>query len=251
MVSLDELAKISAVKDPQVIAELDWLWRNGGINKEDYCNIHKAGITFDAAGSYPAVSHIFYTRELVQKFLTEERNNKNTRHRRTANMYSGGTIRVRVYSRVPASWRTEIQNACAAWNALGYNVRFSHYTATDNVVRSSEIDIQYTPIASTTISQTLSIACSGCFSELIQINQNVYGITNAAMRMNIAHELGHTIGLHHTDTFEGLAVSSAIACSNFPDPASIMKSSIALNEPWTGFTTCDRSVIDWYWWSLA
>lgn len=247
MVSMDELAKVSAIKDPQVIAELDWLWRHGAIKKEDYCNIHKAGIVFDNIGSYPAVSDIFYTRELIQSFLNEERKDRAARHRRTGNMYSGGTIKVRIHSNVPSSWKTEIQNACAAWNALGHNVKFINYTATDNTTKSSEIDIQYTPVASTTLSQTLSIGCTGCFSELIQINQNVYGITNTAMRMNIAHELGHAVGLHHTDTFEGLAVSSNISCSSLPDASSIMKAVIALNEPWTGFSTCDKAVIDWYW----
>lgn len=246
-VTMTEMAKISAVDDPQVIAELDWLWRNGAIKREDYCRIHRQGIVFDEVGSYPAVSDIFYTRDLVQQRLTQERNDTRARHRRTGYMFSGGTLRVRIHNNVPPAWRTEIQNACSAWNALGQNVAFSYYTATDNTLRSRELDIQYTPIPSTTIAQTLSIGCSGCSSELIQINQNVYGMTNTAMRMNITHELGHAVGLHHTDTLEGLPVNGAIGCSTLPDPSSIMKTTIALNEPWTGFTSCDVSVINFYW----
>lgn len=251
MTSMDEIAKISVIKDPQVIAELDWLLRTGKIMKDDYCRIHKEGIIFDEAGSYPGVGDLFYSRTHAQIGLNQERNDKQARHRRTTYMYSGSNVRVRVYTNVPTSWKTEIQNACSAWNALGYNIAFSPYSATNNTYVAGELNINYLPIASTVIAQTYPPTSSSTHGSLMQINQNIYGITNTAMRMNIAHELGHSIGLDHTDTISGSAVSSTILCSTSPDPSSIMRTSIALNQAWTGFTTCDKAVIDYYWWSLA
>lgn len=68
--------------------------------------------------------------------------------------------------------------------------------------------------------------------------------------MILAHELGHALGFKHTDSLEGIDVPPSVTCgglSSYTDPNSIMRTGFTSTQAWSGFTPCDRTVIDYYW----
>ena len=114
------------------------------------------------------------------------------------------------------------------------------------------IDMGNTGLGSSNIAATVLPTSSGSFGTNIRINTNYTStpLTVSAKKFAMVHELGHAIGLKHTDTSEGSAVYSGISCygsTTYTDPNSIMKKTIPYNQAWTNFTTCDQTVINYYW----
>lgn len=120
---MDELAKVSVIKDPKIVVEIDWLFRNNCFaSKKDFCNVHRNGILFhslpDGDELYEftglIMSDLLLTRKYVQQELNRERESKSARHYRQANMFSGGSVTVRIHNNIPIAWQTAIQDACIA-----------------------------------------------------------------------------------------------------------------------------------------
>ena len=65
----------------------------------------------------------------------------------------------------------------------------------------------------------------------------------------LAHELGHVIGFRHTDTYDGLALTTySSVCSNYSDGNSVMRAGTSLVPSWTSFSTCDIDAFDYLYW---
>lgn len=185
-------------------------------------------------------------------------NQTSNKHRRHTYMYSGGTILVSVkasgYCGVNLEWSNAVQQAISAWNGLGYNVQFAGSSSIycSDLIGYINVDMGNTGLGSSNIAATVLPTSSGSFSTNIRINTNYTGtpLTVSAKKFAMVHELGHAIGLRHTDTSEGSAVYSGISCygsTTYTDPNSIMKAIIPYNQAWTNFTTCDQTVINYYW----
>ena len=164
-----------------------------------------------------------------------------------------GSTGVPVASQVPSNWLTAIDAAVAAWNALNYNVKFNVIAAANNTNPSGYINVDYGATAGGTseIARANYPSSNGGFGGFIRINStyNLTALTASARKFAIAHELGHAIGMAHTDTYDYSNVHSSIACGavNQTDANSVFKSAIPYNQPWNDFTVCDKAVLNYYW----
>lgn len=267
------LAQPIKVTDPEMLKELQFMRDQDMITSQFYEIIIR---TFDNDEViYPGCKEYFCdatnSREGIKNMMKDEEISGDiaARHRKHTNLFSpsGGTIilRVKIHGApgiptgvgVTSDWVTAINQAVSEWNALNYNVKFNVISAADNTNPSGYINVyrqSFTPtswIARAELPQS-----AGAYGSYIQINSGYSGgtLSSSAKKFAIAHELGHNIGLRHTDTSDGSDVHSSISCygsTSYTDPNSVFKSTISNSEPWIGFTTCDKTVLNFYWWSLA
>jgi hypothetical protein len=267
--SLAELKEKSAIKDFSIIEELDFMKRHEMIPSELFNKLHQKGqIEFYSTPTdddfyYPFTaydSEVLTTRKQIRAYLDDEKSTSQSgqveerKHRKDFYNFSGGTVSIRVHQNVPAEWNTAVAQACAAWNALGYNLVMSAYTATNNTELNGVVDVKYSTYPGAPASwpaATDPITSSGSFSERIYVLTSYTGtaLTASAKKVAMAHEIGHAIGILHTDTNEGNNVNTSIACAQpgQSDPGSMFRKTIVYNAPWANFTTCDKSVLDYYW----
>jgi Dual-action HEIGH metallo-peptidase len=254
--SVDEIAKISEIKDLQIIKEVEFLKKQKYVTDEQYVKFHKTGMPFeglddipfyDVDGKAEHVPNFSLTRDYIQRMMKQE----SARHRRYTNMFLGGTISVKVHQNVPIEWNTAVAEAVAAWNGLGVNLTFSAYTATDNTLESNKLDITWASLSLVASTQPNS---ANKYSEKITIsstNATVASTTPSGRKVIMVHELGHAIGLMHTDVVDTvtLDVASTTGCGSTSgvDSQSIMRQYPGKTSPWTNFTGCDWNVINHYW----
>ncbi len=258
------------IKDPEVLKELQFMRDENIISSENYekfIRMHNVPLEYGSG-----MSHQYYrycpgpecdelmSRQMIREMMKEKELHSNLKyHRKYSNMYSssGGVIVLRVKTSgspctpVPSLWQIAITSAVAEWNALGYNVTFSTTTTSscNSILGYVNIEMGNTGLGSSNIAAAEIPQSSGGFGSFIRINTAYTGnsLTASAKKFTIAHELGHIIGIAHTDSSQGSAVSGSISCSCLPDPKSIFKSTIPYNQLWTGFTVCDKAVLNYYW----
>lgn len=272
--SYEEVLQKSAIKDVSIIEELDYMIRYDIVCPDKFNELHTTGVVefwvtgdgINTSTAYPftycGTNDVGVTRESTRNMINDQKKVnlqsgevENRRHRRYTYMYTsaGGTITVRQHLNLPQSWKDATADACAVWTALGYKVKFSGYCSANNNLLPNEIDIAWGTIPGApggVIAWTEPIASANNFSEKIVVNQNYNGqpLSYSAKKLAMVHELGHAIGLMHTDTYEGIQVPNVpCAQSGQSDPNSVMFPSIAYNAPWLGFTYCDNQVTDYYW----
>lgn len=257
--SVDEIAKVSTIKDLQIIKEVEFLKKMERITEEQYIEFHRTGVVFgtmdDGIIYYPLdgkaknIPSYFPTREYIKQSVEREESNKQARHRRDFNMFIGGPITVRLHQNLPPEWKLAFQQAIVAWNSLGQNITMSSYNASNNDQVVNELDVRWG--ANSYIASTAYITAQYKFAEWILVsdtNAKVADTTPDGRKVIAAHELGHAIGLLHTDTTEGTDVSSLTGCSSSAiDSRSVMRQYPGKTSPWEGFTTCDFNVINYYW----
>lgn len=258
------------VTDPEMLNELQFMKDQDMITPQFYEVLLRTlnNNTTDYPGCKDYFCDVVYGREGIQNRMKEKVSsgeNISARHRRDLFMYnsSGGTITLRVKISatpgvsssvaVPTEWLTAINEAVKEWNALNYNVKFNVATAANNTNPSGFINVyRGTLTIGTWAARAQFPQSSGAFGSFIQINNSYTGtaLTATARKFAIAHELGHIVGMHHTDTGNGVDVYSGISCygsSNYTDFNSVFKANMSYNEPWNGFTTCDKTVLNYYW----
>ena len=138
-------------------------------------------------------------------------------------------ITIYVPGTVPAVWQSAIGDAITNWNSTDCLIKFQLTT------NSSTAKI----IVSTTYNTTSIIATAalptfgGNPGSTVEIN-TYYNTSLSALQkvFAITHELGHTIGFHHTDQTTGTTVSETPTS----DANSIMNSTVL---SWAGFTPYD------------
>jgi hypothetical protein len=265
-VNLSTLESTVSGINPEYIKELQWLKSQGRISDETYVTnltlISERKITpannpqdINSLEVYTLGGDEIILRSDVQEDMKNFIPFKQARHRRNGFMSNGGAISVRVHNNVPPAWSTAITSAVNAWNALGYNITFNPYTASNTSPIAGQIDIGYTTSSSTIapniFASTTASTCTGCIDEITFINAfSSQTPTVSAKKWIMMHELGHALGLKHTDTGEGIDVFATITCgglSSYTDAGSIMKNGALYNQSDSGFTPCDKTVIDFYW----
>ena len=267
--SYAEVVEKTAIQDPSIVEELNYMIHNSMVCPDEFNKLHNSGVVEfwgEENDAYPfsmcGTDDMGLGRKAIRNLINEEKAQDQSRvaedrmHRRFTFMYSGGTIPVRVHSNVPAAWKTAINEACAAWNTLGSDIHLSPYSTASNSFLANELDIDYSSLGAgnnLTLAWTQMAMWPGKFGESIIINStynNGGGEFNpAAKKLAMVHEIGHAVGLAHTDTNDGWQVPF-VPCAQKGqfDPESVMRGSNILPfSPWLGFTVCDMTVIFYYW----
>lgn len=208
---------------------------------------------------------IMYPREYIQNVMKEEKHtNASARHRRSLYMFTsnGGTITIRTNKSIPSVWKTAVTAAITEWNNLGYKVKFAGLSGNTDTSINGYLNIEYgdTGKGNENIAATNPVTSAGSYATIIRINNKFYNnpnnpITASARKFVMVHEIGHAIGLLHTNATISSAngvydVNSQIKCNgtvNYIDLISVMRATIQPNTLWGGFTPCDKAVIDYYW----
>jgi hypothetical protein len=153
-------------------------------------------------------------------------------------------ILVGVDASVPSSgtdnWRTEIQQAISDWNSVNGSIVHFNYTSS-----ATPVDILVTTDGGAFYDNVLASAefpSSGNAGWRIRLNLDFNGnqsMTSSQKRYNMVHELGHCVGLRHTNWIAN-GESSAWYVPGTPctDNSSVMNGATALNS-WNGFSKYD------------
>jgi hypothetical protein len=146
---------------------------------------------------------------------------------------------VKPYTGVPGvdnSWKDAVTQAFRNWNNTNSKVKFIMYYGqkgawpnlrfySNNNGNNDIVASAYLPASSGMIGGGVQI---NTYYNFMSFDEKVFAIT---------HELGHTLGLLHTDQVEG----SFINGTPVTDPNSVMNSFVL---PWAGFTNGDLTAIN-------
>ncbi len=128
---------------------------------------------------------------------------------------------------VPSRWREATETAINAFNSLeGSSVHFSVVTT------EQDITIKFDHLW-TTNAALGELPLGGSPGSRVRINRFVEGGFNSNQRVYImAHELGHTIGMRHTDSQDGVHVEGTEATDDY----SVFNTKVG---SWNGFSSGD------------
>jgi hypothetical protein len=142
------------------------------------------------------------------------------------------TIKIYADATVPAMWIAALDSAIANWNGSGSNVHMERITTSTGATTK----VTTTHTASTTAATADYPDARGNAGAKITINTYQNNLSAAKKVFAITHELGHTLGLSHTNGTYGSLINGTPAS----DPNSVMNS-VCLN--WAGFTSYDLQAI--------
>lgn len=200
-------------------------------------------------------------RRIVQDAMQESESSALSRMRRWKHMYgsSGGTITLRVFtsngggrSKVTTAWRLALNNAVAKWNALGLKVQFAVVNATNTNIVGGYVNVYMKDIGNTSrFAQALPPGTPGYFGEKLEINTNKadpQADVNGKITV-LVHELGHIVGLDHTDEFpDNVNTFNTIpTCDESSLSNSFMYAASAYNQVFIDFSDCDKENLQYYW----
>ena len=228
----NDLPLHGAVSDPSV---LDFFAQEG----------FRTNTITELDDEYMVEGDIAFSKEEVEHLLQETPANGRTEQVRYEFLVSCEEVRnisVWVDTSIPSSgsnnWRYEVQQAIDEWNGAHSSIRFVYTTKgeADITVQSDNDEIDENSV--------LAIAKfpkNGKAGNLIRINFDATGNVGASAdkkRHLMLHELGHTVGFHHTDA---TITNDTIHITGTPkfDYASVMKSTIGSFGPWPGLSEND------------
>lgn len=184
---------------------------------------------------------------------------------RTDYLVIQSSISVYIDSSIPSDgskndWHTGIANALSYWNAIpNSRINFSLSSSpTADIVIKSDSGVLDTYAGNNVLAAAMFPSTSNAPGDLIILNFNFYGntsLTDAQKAYNIAHEIGHTLGLRHTNwdtrgestygtdyigpyTYYAAGANLIAGTRNSADGASVMNGGTALNS-WNGFSGFD------------
>jgi hypothetical protein len=149
------------------------------------------------------------------------------------------TIKIRILTGVPTAWQNAILKAVQDWNALGGGLTFMIQYASN--AGTNVVNVRMKTLASDEYARAYYPTSNGYPGSDLYINP-AYN-SDAALNQNgkvgvIAHEIGHTIGIRHTDSGQGSLITNvSTTCKTSPDPKSVMS---ATGSFYYGFTPCDK-----------
>jgi hypothetical protein len=153
---------------------------------------------------------------------------------------------------VPAEWLTALDQAIANWNSTNSLISMKRVTGTTTTTTSGpkkgkkpgttttttstpSYNVLVTTMydnATSTVAQAYYPSYSGGAGFQVTINTYYNYLSSSYKTFAVTHELGHTIGLTHTDQTYG----NLIPGTPTTDPNSVMNSFVL---PWAGFTNYD------------
>ncbi|NIJ55512.1 M57 family metalloprotease [Dyadobacter arcticus] len=149
-----------------------------------------------------------------------------------------GNIKVFIQPNVPVEWVTATKEAIAEWNVMkGTKINFVQ------VFNSNGANISVRVINDPTepIGRGKLPFSNGQAGSLITINMHYNYLSTRTKITTMVHELGHTIGLLHTNKNEYGDFPVPIPGSPVSDPYSVMNSSV--RHDWVAFTSGDVKAV--------
>lgn len=160
-------------------------------------------------------------------------------------------ILIKIDTSMPVSgddnWRNAIGGAIDEWNKLKSGLYMSLTTSSeyDILIKSDNGSLPYYAVAAAGPPSSIGNPHHSILVNLDFDNNRV--MTEGQKKYNIVHELGHCVGLRHTnwrglDESTGITIPGTPNDSNNPDPSSIMNGGTALTS-WTWFSINDERAI--------
>ncbi|KRB53891.1 M57 family metalloprotease [Flavobacterium sp. Root186] len=174
------------------------------------------------------------------------KSNLTARHNYTSSLVSAQNriIKVKIHSSIPTSgnWRDAIRYAIASWKDISNtSILFveTHEETADILIGSDE-----GILGTTTGGYALMPSAEGRPGAMVSLNLDIPVNYGTKIRI-VAHELGHTVGILHTDE----AGTNYVPNSPASDPNSIMNSTS--NGGWAGFSQYDIQAVQFLYPTLA
>lgn len=142
-------------------------------------------------------------------------------------------IRLYIEAPVTAEWKTAVQGAIANWNNMpgqGTTIELGMSISTVSTAYDTRVFMGYENAS--WIARAYLPNSSGKPGVSIEINSKYNTMSASQKLFAITHELGHTIGLNHTNQTSG----TFIPTTPVTDANSVMNSFVL---PWNGFTAGD------------
>ena len=201
---------------------------------------------------------IIIHRNEIQKMMLEKEGNISSRMKRQPHIFdsNGGTITIRVVESgpyaVPLPWKQALGEAILTWNALGLKVQFSKVTALNSNIVGGYLTIRYENRSSYpgVFAYTEPLKAAGYFSEYMFINSHSSNTPDLnGKKFTMIHELGHVIGLMHTESSPNSSTifNTAVTCNETNNSNSFMYGSGSSTKLFTGFSSCDKQNLQYYW----
>ncbi len=200
--------------------------------------------------------------ERMRIYYKEQSNVGNQRHRKVTTLATSGSKLINIVNTnppLPTSWSTAIAQARTEWNNLGQGLTFTVQAGNGTDVVGA-INVRYTNFTTNPQFAGSKYAIATAYPPVSGAVQNMYinsyynagGYTASQKKFIVAHELAHTIGFAHTDTYEYNAIDNVPAltnCRDNPDLNSVWRPGSTPVPSWTGFSSCDVTVFGYYYWS--
>lgn len=250
-------------KDPQVQAELQFLKENMGVNlshiRMPASGSNYYGVTAPGSWELELIDRDHLKTQMKSKLEIEDSNIQG-RHRRHPYMATSGAKNIRYLTIsgvvVPTVWKTAINSARIEWNNLGKSLTFN--TPANGSEAAGQINVSYEHLNKYIAGDVSTIVGAGLtpgygesigFRLVVNSGYTAGGVSLAAQKKFVmAHEMGHNIGFRHTDSYDGVDVTTAnYSCSSLLDPASVLRPGTSPVPSWSTFSTCDKDAFDWFY----
>jgi len=196
--------------------------------------------------------------ESMKRHAQESNLGASARHRVYSIMATVGAKNIRIISGVPSVWSTAVGSARTEWNNLGKKLTFNS-PVNSKTTTAKTVNVTYQSLVAlrgisaesskTIVAATTYPDSSSGIGENLVINTDYKGtLTVSQRKLIIAHELAHAIGFRHTDSYDGLALTTTnYVCSNSLDVSSVWKAGTDPVPSWSNFSICDKDAFDWYY----
>jgi len=166
------------------------------------------------------------------------------KHYRHTNLISDRVVNVRFASNVPDAWKVAYRDAMNKWTLAGEfggeAVQFRECAECPVQLTVSYVNLNLIGVLnSMTPAATQFPTSTGLPGATSKINSAYTGTLSSSHKLWVAvHELGHAIGMRHTDSGEGTLIqTSNSACNTGTDPNSVMRHPVI--GKFSSFTPCD------------
>lgn len=148
------------------------------------------------------------------------------------------------HASIPEGWKTAFRSAISKWNGLKRGIKFTEVKG--NYCPANGITVQYSSLGNkdkNVFARAGFPSSSGIPYHTVIVNSTCTVSLNAAQRLKTAvHELGHCVGIMHTDVSSGYSkiTTATHSCNTGTDVNSVFRQG---KMSFTDFSACDKAAI--------